>query len=310
MGLVTSVLALATILVLGLLTGFWLARRMSAGQTELISERVRSESATEIATAREKVRGLESDLQKLSGDLQKTTLQSDEWRCALDAARDERAQFTERAARVPVLDAQLLELTALHQGALQEILRVSKSEAEKASALAGEQARNAELEASFSGERKKLMADLEQLTRKTGEMQADLDAIREERTQLSERALRVPAMERQLSESAAQLQFGQTEILRLSKSEAAKAREIAGLGPRNTELAEELSGCVTKAQHLADALSQSQSRCAGLESENLRISQLDQRVAATEDDNTRLQNGLAALREDVGRAQAELQAEK
>ena len=262
------------------------------------------------STAREKVRGLESDLQKLDGALQKTTLQSDEWRCALDAARDDRAQAMERAARVPVLDAQLLELTGLHQGALQEILRVSKSEAEKASALAGEQARNAELEASFSGERKKLMADLEQLTRKTGEMQADLDAIREERTQLSERALRVPAMERQLSESAAQLQFGQTEILRLSKSEAEKAREIAGLGPRNTELAEELSGCVTKAQHLADALSQSQSRCAGLESENLRISQLDQRVAATEDDNTRLQNGLAALREDVGRAQAELQAEK
>ena len=39
MGLLSVVLALATLLTLGLLTGFWLARRMNAGQSELVSER-------------------------------------------------------------------------------------------------------------------------------------------------------------------------------------------------------------------------------------------------------------------------------
>jgi DNA recombination protein RmuC len=310
LGLVTVVLALVVILVLGLLMGFWLARRMNSGQTEVIAERVRSESATEVATARERVRGLEADAQKLDGELQRLKVQSDEWRAALDAARDDRAQLAERAARVPVVEAQLTQVTTHYQGAQQDILRLSKSEAEKASELASEQDRSAELEASFAGDRKMMMASHQQLTAKADQMQADLDATREDRTQLSERAARVPTLDRQLEELNLQFQASQAEILRLSKSEAEKAREIASLGPRNTELADELSASMIRVQTLAESLSHAQARCAGLESENVRILQLDQRLSIAEGDNTRLQNNLAALREDIGRVQAELQAEK
>lgn len=243
MGLVTVVLALVIILVLGLLTGFWLARRMNSGQSEVIAERVRAESTSEVATARERVRGLEADAQKLDGEFQRLKVQSDEWRTALDAARDDRAQLTERAARVPVVEGQLVQVTTQYQDAQQDILRLSKSEAEKASALASEKDRNAELEASFAGERQKLITSHQQLTIKADQMQVDLDATREDRTQLSERAARVPALDRQLSELNAQLQTGQAEILRLSKSEAEKARELASLSPRTTELADELSAC-------------------------------------------------------------------
>lgn len=309
-GFLTVVVALVVILVLGVLTGFWLARRMNSGQIEMIAEKVRSESTSEVATARERVRGLEADAQKMTGELQRLKVQSDEWRTALDAARDDRAQLTERAARVPVVEAQLARLTEQFQGAQQDILRLSKSEAEKASALASEQDRGTELEASFVGERQKLMSEHQQLATKVEQMQVDLDATREDRTQLSERAARVPALDRQLAELTEQLQTGQIEILRLSKSEAEKAREIASLGPRNTELADELSASTIRAQTLANTLSQAQSRCAGLESDNVRIPQLDQRLSIAEGDNTRLQNSLAALREDVGRVQAELQAEK
>lgn len=309
-GLLTVVVALAVILVLGVLTGFWLARRMSSGQGEVIAEKVRSESTSEVATARERARGLEADAQKMTGELQRLKVQSDEWRAALDAARDDRAQLTERAARVPVVEAQLAQVTEKFQGAQQDILRLSKSEAEKASALASEQDRSTELEALFAGERQKLMSDLQQFATKTEQMQADLDATREDRTQLSERAARVPALDRQLTELTEQLETKQIEILRLSKSEAEKAREISSLGPRNIELADELSAFTTRAQTLADSLSKALSRCAGLESDNVRIPQLDQRLSIAEGDNTRLQNSLAALREDVGRVQAELQAEK
>ena len=219
MGLLSIVLALVVILVLGFMTGYWLARRMTSGQTEVIVEKARAESTTEVATARERVRGLEADSQKLSVELQRLKIQSEEWRTALDAARDDRAQLTERAARVPVIEDQLDRVTAQNQGA-------------------------------------------------------------------------------------------QQDILRLSKSEADKARELASLTGRNAELANDLSTTTTRAQRLADSLSESQSRCAALDTDKLRIPQLEHRFTISEADNARLQSSLAALREDVGRVQAELQAEK
>ena len=218
-GLLAVASALAISVVIGLLIGFWLARRMHTGRSEMIAEKVRSESASEMATARERVRGLESEAQKLDTEFESVKLQSDEWRTALDAARDDRAQLAERAARVPVVEQQLAQMNA-------------------------------------------------------------------------------------------QFQNAQQEILRLSKSEADKARELAGLAQRNVELAEELSANVVRVQSLTHSLSQAQSRCAGLETDNARIPQIGQRVTILEDDNSRLQNSLASLREDVGRSQAELQGEK
>lgn len=308
--LLAAAIGLVVSILLGLAMGFWLARQMNASESAAVAEKVRSESASELATTRERVRGLEGESAKVGRELQGLRGQSDEWRAALDLARDDRAQLAERAARVPVIETQLTTVNAQLQGAQQDILRLSKSEAEKARALTSAQDRSAELEASFAGERQKLLAELQQLNTRGVQMQSDLDATREERTQLSERAMRVPGLEHQLSELNAELQSGQAEILRLSKSEADKARDLVGLGQRVAELGDELSATTGRARTLGDSLSQSLSRCTGLETDNVRIPQLNQRVATLEDENGRLQNGLATLREDVGRVQAELQGEK
>ena len=308
--LLAAAIGLIVSILLGVAMGFWLARQMNARESAAIAEKVRSESASELATARERVRGLDGESEKVGRELQGLRVQSDEWRAALDLARDDRAQLAERAARVPLIETQLTTVNAQLQGAQQDILRLSKSEAEKARALTGAQDRSAELEALFAGERQKLLAELQQLNARGVQMQSDLDATREERTQLSERAMRVPGLEHQLSELNAELHSGQAEILRLSKSEADKARDLAGLGQRVTELGDELSATTGRTRTLGDSLSQSLSRCAGLETDNMRIPQLNQRVATLEDENGRLQNGLATLREDIGRVQAELQGEK
>lgn len=94
-------------LVLGVMLGAWLAHRMAAGRLEAATQRARAQADVDVATARERVRGLEEDRQKLSAELQQLKVQAQEWRNALDQARDDRAQLTERAARVPELEAAL-----------------------------------------------------------------------------------------------------------------------------------------------------------------------------------------------------------
>lgn len=297
-------------LVIGLLLGYMFARKVHSTEGGVMAEKIRSEFATEIATAHERVRGMESENQRAKAELAILSGQNNEWRNALDTARDERAQLAERAARVPILDSQLTELNGKLQESHQEILRLSKSEAEKARGLANEQVRYAELEATASAEHLKLTADLKQWVDKSNLRQSELDATREERTQLSERAARVPSLERQFADLTEQVQLTQAEILRLSTSEADKGRELIGLASRNAELTTELVETSTKYQESQQQLSKANARCSALESENLRIPQFVTKQASLEDENTRLQTGMAAIREDIGRVQAELQGEK
>ncbi|PUE23489.1 DNA recombination protein RmuC [Limnohabitans sp. JirII-29] len=63
-------------------------------------------------------------------------------------------------------------------------------------------------------------------------------------------------------------------------------------------------------RNTSELLAQEQSRCAGLAVDNERIAPLSEQVARLEQDNARHQMTLSSLREDVGRVQAELQAEK
>lgn len=297
-------------LVIGLLLGYLFARKVRSTESGVLAEKIRSEFATEIATARERFRGMESENQRTKAELATLSGQNNEWRNALDTARDERAQLAERAARVPVQDAQLLELNAKLQESQSEILRLSKSEAEKAGGYVNEQARYMELETTTSAERLKLTADVKQWMEKSSRMQTELDITREERTQHSERAARVPGLEQQLADLNDQLQLAQSEILRLSTSEADKGRELIGITSRNAELTAELGDTSTKYHESQQQLSKVSARCSALESENLRIPQFVTKQASLEDETTRLQNGIAAIREDVGRMQAELQGEK
>jgi DNA recombination protein RmuC len=212
-------LSIFAALAFGLMLGLWIARRMNSGQVEVIVEKTKSESASELATSRERVRGQEVEVQKLTGELTELKRAADTWRNELDLARNEKTQLAERAARVPVLDA-----------------------------------------------------DLEHAN--------------------------------------AQIQAAQTKILQLSTSEAEKAKERQVLGTRSGELVAELGSTTDRVKSLTQSLSDIQARAAGLGAENEQIAPLVEQVAAFELDSSRLQASVAALREDTGRVQAELQAEK
>jgi len=108
-----AILAAALLVLAALgLGGFWgaaRARREAQAQQEQAVAQARAQALmeaqatanTQIATAQERVRGLEAERAGLLAELQHLRTQADSWREALDAARDERAQLAERAARVP-----------------------------------------------------------------------------------------------------------------------------------------------------------------------------------------------------------------
>lgn len=108
------------------------------------------------ATLHERARGLDAELQKLRADLAQLRSISDAMRHELDATRDERAQLTERAARVPVLDAQLARASEAAAMAQQRILELSTREAELARERDGHRARHAELAQELQASRRQL----------------------------------------------------------------------------------------------------------------------------------------------------------
>ncbi|MBU6466728.1 MAG: DNA recombination protein RmuC [Burkholderiales bacterium] len=140
--LAAALLALAA-LCLGWLWGAARARRAAALLHEQIAAQARSQAQIEvqgtanaqIATAQERVRGLEAERANLLSELQQSRLQADGWREALDAARDERAQLTERAARVPTLEAQAQEQAGHTQAARQQVSALQSQLAVQAAQL-------------------------------------------------------------------------------------------------------------------------------------------------------------------------------
>ena len=254
-------------LVLGVAVGYLFARKIRASEFELSSEKIRGEFASEIATARERIRSSESETLRANAEIAGLSNLNNDCRNALDLARDERAQLAERAARVPVLDAQLMELKVKLQESQQEVLRLSKSEVEKAQSLSSEQLRFSEFESSANSDRQRLIANVEQWTEKSNRLQIELDQTREERTQLFERAARVPNLEKLVADVNAQLQQCQTDILRLSTSEADKGRELIGVIARNTELSQDLGQTNKKLQEGQQEIAESNSRRSALESE-------------------------------------------
>jgi DNA recombination protein RmuC len=110
-----------------------LAQARTQAQTE-----TQATANTQIATAHERVRGLEAERAALLAELQQLRVQAEGWREALDAVRDERAQLSERAARVPGLEAQWHEQAALTQTARQQVSELQSQLAAQAMQLDGE----------------------------------------------------------------------------------------------------------------------------------------------------------------------------
>lgn len=111
--------------VAGVLLGVWLSRRMTAAQVLAAAEQARAQAEIDMATARERARGLDEERQRLQGELQQLRTQAQQWRDALDQARDDRAQQAERAARVPELEAALRTAEQTNSRLQAEVVEVS-----------------------------------------------------------------------------------------------------------------------------------------------------------------------------------------
>lgn len=304
------VLSLLAVVATGFFLGFWLARRVNGGQTEVIAEKVKAESAAELATARERVRGQEIEGQKLSAELTELKRAADTWRNELDFARDERTQLAERAARVPVLDADLAHANAQIQAAQTKILQLSTSEAEKARELQVLGTRSGELVSELGATTDRV----KYLTQSLGETQAQCSGLKADNERIAPLVDQVASVDQEnarLQGAVASLREDTGRFqAELQAEKDAHSVVRSGANEERQRLSGELSSATERIKVLAQSLSDIQARAAGLSAENERIAPLVEQVAAFELDNSRLQANVASLREDTGRVQAELQAEK
>jgi DNA recombination protein RmuC len=309
-----NLLSVALLLLAGLAVGFllgaWLTRRLNATQSAVLVEKLKGDSVAELATARERARGLEADAQKLNAEITDARRAVASLRNELDAARDERAQLAERAGRVPVLEADLTQAKSQLQEAQERILQLSTSEAEKARELRGLIGRNTEL----TSEIETAAARTKELTQSFTASQAScagLTADNERITPLFEQGARLEQENTRLQTAAATLRedFGRIQ------AELQAEREAHGivrdeLGSTRSKLSGELASMTGQVSEVGRSLSESQAQCAALQADNQRISPLVEQVSSLDQENSRLQGVTGALREDIGRIQAELQAER
>lgn len=106
-------LLLAGAVVAALLIGLWLgwrfSRRASNREFDAIAGKIRADGSAETATLRERVRSLEEERQASALEGQALRTQAETLRDALDVARDDKAQLTERSARLPAVEQALAE---------------------------------------------------------------------------------------------------------------------------------------------------------------------------------------------------------
>lgn len=112
--IVTAAVLSLIVLVLGLALA-WLAwSRSRAGAAEAAAlERTRAEAGAELATLRERLRGIEAERGQQAAELERLRLQAQAWRDQVDALSNDKAQLGERALRVPLLEAQVAQAQPL-----------------------------------------------------------------------------------------------------------------------------------------------------------------------------------------------------
>jgi DNA recombination protein RmuC len=132
-------LALAALfLLVGVIAGWLLARRAAATQAAALEAKAKAEASLEAATLTERSRGLEAERQQLAHEVQELRSQTAALRDALDAVRDDKAQLSERAGRVAVLEAEMASLKERAERLVQDLSGVERRAAGLDAALKAE----------------------------------------------------------------------------------------------------------------------------------------------------------------------------
>lgn len=205
----------AVALVVGLAVGWLLARSRAAAQVDAAVSKASAASQVTEATLTERAAGLARALQVEQDQHEALKRSAESWRAALDEGSNQIAALTERASRVPTLEAEVLALEAAAREREAEHLRVATSNGQNAE-------RASQLAEQLSGAQQALSAAQARL--ETSEVA--LNSANQAKASFEQQALRVRELEQELTGARTTLADTQAELASLRES---SGRESSGL---------------------------------------------------------------------------------
>jgi DNA recombination protein RmuC len=142
--LLAALVAMAAGLAIGWTAARRAARAETAGRVEAAVAGSRAEAGADAAAARERIRGLEAERLQSQDAIADQRRQAELLRRALDAAREEKTQWAERAARIPQLEDLLADALGRVEEAAAELAAARGRAAQADAALLAERRQSAE----------------------------------------------------------------------------------------------------------------------------------------------------------------------
>lgn len=210
----------AMALLLGLAAGWFMARTRTRGIVDAAVAQAQAAIQVELATLTERAAGTSSQLRIEQEQHLALKQQAEGWRTSLDEASNQIAALTERAGRVPTLEAEVADLEARSDERESELMRLSTANgqnAEKAIQLAQQLAHAQEA--------------LAETRSKLDEAATALQDATQSKASLEPHALRVPELERELATERQTLTDVRAELTVLRES---AGRESSGLAAQLT----------------------------------------------------------------------------
>lgn len=185
--------------VIGLAIGMAITWLLLRGHIAAAADQGRAEVTIELATVTERARATEAELAKLTAIHAALNAQATDWRNALDQAKDELAMLTERASRIPGLEAKLIEAETAIEAAQQQTAELRETSGRLAAELKAERDALAQLRIEWQAEKSQRIqaeAKVNELTTALAEITTRLDA---ERSQAEEKLALLQAAKEELS---------------------------------------------------------------------------------------------------------------
>lgn len=293
-------------IVIGLFIGIAVTWLVFRGKVVAAFEQGGISAKVELASMAERLRSAEEDRSHRLVELEEIKKQAKIWRDELDLARNERSQLNERVLRVPALEEQVLTIGNALRENQQEVLRLSKTEAEIKQALVLSRDRLVEIEAS---------ADNFHTDAKSAKV--ELKASDERRATLEEQVMRLPQLENKLSEfeqRLAEVTKQNADLREVNGQLSAEIKSEHGqLAEMKNILLQEKSGREQAQSETKSAqveLKTSDERRATLEEQAIRLPLLEKKLFEAEQDFGEVRKQNADLREVNGQLSAEIKSER